>query len=113
MRAWLAVLALAALPTLPAAAASPFDGVYGGTWTHNGGTLGAGRCPDGGGMSLRVTDGSFPWRGGGQPTRVQIAPDGTFNGQSGQRFISGRVANGKLTATTRDQYCVYDWALSR
>jgi hypothetical protein len=44
---------------------------------------------------------------------VQIAPDGSFSGRSGRRFISGRIAHGTLTASTKSEYCNYDWSLTR
>jgi hypothetical protein len=95
-----------------ALAAGPYDGLYKGTFTLSGGPL-MRRCDPGTGFSLTVRDNQFRWSGGGETVLVRIAPDGSFSARSGQRFITGRIADGKLIATTRSQYCNYDWSLTR
>lgn len=105
-----AILSLLVL-TLPAAAATPFDGVYKGGNTSAGG---AGmRCPPGSSFSVKVLDGVFNWKHDGASEPVQVGPDGSFNGRSGMRFIVGRVVDGKMTATTSGTSCNYAWSLSK
>ena len=82
-------------------ATSPFDGVYKGASTHNGGSSGANaKCEDKIAFSVTVRDGTFEWRGGREATKVTVGPDGAFAAQSGRRFLAGSIANGKTTGTT-------------
>lgn len=95
-----------------AQAAGPYDGLYKGAYKLSGG-IHIERCDPGTGFSLMVRDNQFRWSGGGETMAVQIAPDGSFSGRSGRRFIGGRIANGTLTASTKGEYCNYDWSLTR
>lgn len=99
-----------ALP-LVAVAATPYDGVYKGGNTLNGG--GGTRCPAAVTWNVVVRDGKFEWRIGNETAVVEVRPDGSFTGQSGNRFINGRIANGTLTAATSGSTCNYTWAHSR
>lgn len=110
-----AAILLGLLPALtmlavaePVAAATPFDGVYKGGNTLAGG--GGTRCAAAVNFNVVVKDGVFEWRLGNETAPVRVGPDGSFSGQSGVRFINGRIVDGKLTASTTGSVCNYTWS---
>ena len=94
-------------------AASPFDGVYRGTYTPAGN--GNVRCPNGGDFSVVVADGKFTYGGSGEGERVTatVGADGSFSAQSGQRYLRGRIEAGQMTASTAGARCNYIWSLKK
>jgi hypothetical protein len=112
MRRTLPALTILGLTMTAAAfAATPFDGTYRGEYSSIGGA--GARCPAGSAMTLTIRDGQFTWRNQSDATPIQVGPDGSFSGQNGRRFVTGRVAGGKITATTSGLACNYAWSLSK
>lgn len=96
-----------------AQAASPFDGVYRGSYTPSGN--GNTRCPAGKDFSVNVVDGKFSYAGAGEGERAtaSIAADGSFSAQSGQRYLQGKIQSGQMIATTSGSRCNYSWSLRK
>ena len=88
----------------------PVDGHYAGEASLR---LGGGSCDQTIPFKMWVKDRTFTWKLPTETVQVTIAPDGTFNAQNGQRFISGKIEGKQLTAATQGQRCNYAWSLTR
>ena len=114
MRIPVICLAYGAILLGPAAmAATPFDGVYRGTYYPAGN--GNVRCPSGGDFSVTITDGKFTYGGAGDGERVTaiVGADGSFTAQSGQRYLQGKIQAGQMSASTSGGRCNYIWSLKK
>ena len=94
----------------PAAATSPFDGVYNGsTYAAGNGYSCNGAVPE---FKVTVRDGQFNYGGGGNRVPVVVAADGSFSAQSGQRYLQGKIVGNRMTGSTAGG-CNYIWDLRK
>lgn len=107
-----AVFGWIALSVISAEAGSAFDGVYQGGTKLIGGTN-ITKCGTGGKFRLHVKDGTFLWRLPDQTIPVKVASDGGFDAANGKRVLTGRIADGEITAQSTGPSCIYGWALNR
>ena len=112
MTLWVTTVLLASVAVV-AVAATPFDGMYRGTFYPSGA---AGQCPPGGDLSVNVVDGVFNVRSSNSTEMVatKVNPDGSFSVQAGVRNVRGTIRGNELTATlTTGGRCTYVWSLKK
>ena len=67
------------------------------------------KCQAGVERNIRIENGQFKWGG----ERITIVGDGNFNGQSGVRFLQGKVEGNQMKAQIYAPGCDYTWAFTR
>jgi hypothetical protein len=119
MRAVLA-LAVCAVPLIASHAASPVDGRYAGQRTVTRGS--APICPKEGRAIWHITDGHLSYRFWTTALSMEIAPDGTFKGETqyspghGRAAwlrVQGSIADGALQADAEWRACQVHYTLTR
>jgi hypothetical protein len=113
-------LAVCVVPLVASQAASPVDGRYAGQRTLTRGS--APICPKEGRAVWRIADGHFTYRFWTTALPLDIAPDGTFKGETQYSPGHGRAAwlrvqgsltNGTLEADAEWRACQVHYSLTR
>ena len=102
---------MATAPQPVAAAPGRIDGIYKGTVTPT--KIANRRCPRPGEATARIRDGVLTRRWNNQTLTATVQPDGTFSGQGGRAFLTGKVGGGVLEFDVVGESCGYHFALTQ